>query len=504
MHFPEPKEEPLRARRAGSAWVVGAVALASVAAVACGSSTAPSPTATPVPALAPAPTADPAAAVGEKETARQEYAAAVRAISERSDARREEIFDPVNNAPPGPAGFLPVLAKALPLAIEGAQADIAALEVLAVPEDYSADQARVLSYLGDQIALWRRELDAAEARDELIFREASVESDTLLRNFMSDLSPSFREFFLVSEEARRLGELFGGLTDAESAYLDTLNTGFEEFWKRNAVFGQTMSRQFADARAMLEALRGAGAGTAFEAVQQVIAPAEPPPRFQADHELLLRFLDGVVRLDREVGKAVEDVDPVHFMVSNFEFGTVETSVRAALDLSAQVRNIAMPQLAFSFKAPGPDVIDGGYREAVHMTLRELRVRFPRTGPDYLGFNLLPEDGYQVVSLVAPSFIAVIEDARAKVVALTPPDELREDHDRLARYFDETLAAQRAVVDTAMAEDLSGLRDGIDRTRNVFCETARGFSDAMKPVVFVQFGGPPPDPNLTRDCGPVGR
>jgi hypothetical protein len=437
------------------------------------------------------------------ETARQEYAAAVRAISERSDSRREEIFDPVNNAPPGPAGFLPVLAEALPRAIEGAQADIAALEVLPVPEDYSADQARVLSYLGDQIALWRRELDAALARDELKLREASVESDTLVRNFMSGLSPSFRDFFLVSEEARELGELFGGLTDAESAYLDTLNTGFEEFRKRNAVFGQTLSRQFADARAMLEALRGAGAGTAFEAVQQVIAPAEPPPRFQADHELLLRYLDGVVRLDREVGKAVEAGDPVHFMVSNFEMITVETSVRAALELSPQVRNIALPQIAFSLNAPGPDVIDGGYREAVYMVLRELRVRFPRTGPDYLGFNLLPDDGYQVVSRAAPGFIAAVEDTRARVVALTPPDELREDHDRLARYFDETLAAQRAVVDAATAEDLSGLRDGIDRTRTVFCETARGFSDAMKPVVFAQFGGPPPDPDLTRDCGPAG-
>ena len=230
-------------RRTRSAWVVGAIALASVAAVACSSPTEPSPTATPVPSSATepvaAPTSDPAAAVGnEIESATQVYPAAVRALSERSDARREEIFNPVENAPPGPAGFLPVLAAALPLAIEGAQADIAALEVLAVPEEYSADQTRVLSYLEDQIALWRRELDAVEARDELTLRETSIESETLVRNFISDLSPPFREFFLVSEEARQLGELFGGLDDAESAYLDTLNAGFEEFRKRNAVFGR--------------------------------------------------------------------------------------------------------------------------------------------------------------------------------------------------------------------------------------------------------------------------
>lgn len=207
-------------------------------------------------------------------------------------------------------------------------------------------------------------------------------------------------------------------------------------------------------------------------------------------------------LDREIGKAIEDGDPVQFVVSNFRLATVESTVRAALELSPQVRNVALPQAGFSSREPGPDVIDGGYREAVYTMLLEFRVRFLRTGPDYLAFNLLPDDGYQVVSRSAPGFIATVEDAQTRVTALTPPEELRGDHDRLVRYFDETLAAQRSVVVAATAEDLNGLRDGIARTLDVFCETARGFSDAMKPVVFAQFGGPPPDPDMTRECGPV--
>jgi hypothetical protein len=36
---------------------------------------------------------------------------------------------------------------------------------------------------------------------------------------------------------------------------------------------------------------------------------------------------------------------------------------------------------------------------------------------------------------------------------------------------------------------------------VFCETAIGISDEMKPVVSVQFGGPPDDPGLSDICGP---
>ena len=66
--------------RTGLAWVAGAFAVTLVAAVACGSSTAPSPAATPVPSVAPEPIAAPsadAAAAAEDEvgTARQEYAA---------------------------------------------------------------------------------------------------------------------------------------------------------------------------------------------------------------------------------------------------------------------------------------------------------------------------------------------------------------------------------------------------------------------------------------------
>jgi hypothetical protein len=479
-----------------------------VAAAAWGSSTAPSPTVTPVPSLAPEPaaatTAVPAAAAVEDASgaARREYVAAIRAIREVSDARSKEIFDPVNNAAPGPAGFMSALTAALPLAIEGGLAEIAALEALAVPEAYLTDQQRVLSFLREQISLARRQLDAAEARDELSFGAMAVESNTLSRNFAKDLSPSFREFFFVAEQGRDEAERFGDLTPGEAAYLDTVSAGFEEFRKRNAVFGQTLSRQFSDARAMLEALRGAGAGSAFEAVQDVIAPVQPPERFLTDHELLIQYLDNAVRLDREIGKAIEEGDPVAFMVSNFGLMTVETSVRAALELSPQVLDIAQPQNAFSLNTPGPAASDGGYRDAVYRLLRELRVRFPRVGPDYLLFNLIPEDAYQVISQVAPGFISTLEDAQERFAELTPPDDLRADHDRLARYFEATVAAQRAVVDAAAAEEVTGVRDGIARTRSAFCDTARGLSDAMKPVVFVHFGGPPPDPDLMRECGPV--
>ena len=86
------------------------------------------------------------------------------------------------------------------------------------------------------------------------------------------------------------------------------------------------------------------------------------------------------------------------------------------------------------------------------------------------------------------------------MALSPSSELRDEHDRLIRYFDATLAAQRQIADAAAAQDRAGIQDGQGKTRRAFCETARSLSDSMQPVVFVQFGGPPQDRDLFGECG----
>lgn len=448
-------------------------------------------TATPVPAAAEAP-----------KTATENYAAAVRAIREQSNAREEELLGPVRNAPPNMRELLTALAKAIPPAIEGVRSEIASLEALSPPEQYETDHENLITFLRDQTDLRRRLLEASIAGEELRAQELFVQLSTLERNLASGLSEPFRELVFVSEAAREAGEVFGGMSAAESAYLDTITAGFQEFAKRAAVFGQRLQRQFSDARAVLEALQGAGAGTAFEAVQTVIKAAQPPPRFESDHKLLLESLEESVRLDREIGKAIEDLDPVHFVVSNFELGNSEPFVRAKLGVSQQVREIAFPQDAYAFRPPGPDVLDGGYRERLYTIVREFSARFGRTGPDYLLFNLGPDDAFEVVSRASPRFTAAVENAMGKVTALTPPDELRVDHNRLVAYFKDTLAAQRQIARAAAAAERDGIRDGIARTREVFCKTARGFSDAMKPVVFVNFGGPPPDRDLTRECGPL--
>lgn len=489
----------MRRSRIRSAWITAVFAATIVVSIACGSSDSPIPV--PTSALTLEPTATPAAVVETQAPSREEYTAAVRALSERSDARGEEIFEPLERAA-SPVELLRAMSVALPQVIAAVQEDITAFEALDAPDDYGADHARVLAYLRDQLVLLGRQLETVRAEDELRFRELSVEEGTLQRNLVSDLSEPFREFFLVSEAAREAGEVFGGLSDEESAYLDILTLGFEEFGKRVAVFGQALSRQYTDERAMLKALSDAGAGTAFEAVHVVIEPVTPPPRFEAAHELLLEYLEGVVRIDREIGLAARDGDAVQFILSNFELASTETSVRAVLGLPPQIRDIAFGFNAFAYRQPETAVLDGDYRETLYTSLREFRARFPQPGPDYLAFNIRATHLAEIVSRTSPGFIAVLEKTRDEVAALSPPDELRDDHQRLIEYFDDTLAAQRAISTAAAAEDLAGVRAGIDLTLESFCETAKDLSDAIKPVVSVQFGGPPGIP-LPPACGPPG-
>ncbi len=440
-----------------------------------------------------------AVACGSSDTlSNDEYATEIGALAERTDAREQEIGKIFESIAPSPVEILAALSEALPRHIEGVQADIAALEAVEAPDDYSADHQRVLKYLREDLVLSGRALEAVNADDFLRQQQLENDSETLQRNLLADLSESFRSFFLVSEEQQIAGEVFGGLTDEESAYLDVLNEGWQEFARRNAVFAQAVNQQFADERAMLKALADAGAGTAFEAVRTIVEKAVPPARFEAGHALLMNHLNELVRIDRIIGQAARDGDAVRFLVSNFELAGNEASVQALLGVPVQIVEIVFGGQAFAFAAPDPAVLDGGYREQLYNLLREFSARFPRTGPTYTAANLTPTNLDTLVSQVGPGFISTIENARTALANLTPPPEFSSDHDLILQYFDDVLASQNGIAIAAAAGDRNGVELAADGTRSALCDTRDQLSDEIEPVVFVQFGARPlppgqPDP-----------
>ena len=436
-----------------------------------------------------------AVACGSDEPDADEYLASLHTLAEQSDQRDEEIFAPITETSPASLEFLGLLADVLPLAIEATRSDIANLGSLDVPDDYAEDHATFLTFLNASADIQQRQLDAAAARDDLTSRDLGVEVASLQRNLLAGISQTFRDAILVSEDAISAGAVFGDLADDESAYLNTVERAYEEFRSRNAVFGETLRQQFSDSRALLQALQGAGAGTAFETVQAMLLPVEPPERFAADHQLLLTYLAEAVRLDREIGKAIDEVDPVHFVVSNLELGSNDASVNAILGLSPPVREIAFPGAAFV----NPTVSDDAYLGPANQALKRFSAEFGRLGPNYLAFNIGREYAFEVIARSGPGYLETVQSTLATMQSLTPPAEFTPDHALILEYFDDLIEAQTTVLDSAAGGDMLGVNGGILETQTAFCDAVTRISAELKAAGLVLFQGPPDDPELKRTC-----
>jgi hypothetical protein len=438
-------------------------------------------------------------ACGSDEPDTDSYLATLRGLAEQADQRDAEIFGAIESARPTALEFLGLLAEALPESIEVLGEQMSGMESLDVPGEYKNDHETLLAFLTAGIDLQQQQLTAAEARDDLASRKLQVEFGSLQRNLLADLSETFRDTVLVSEESIAAGDIFGGLDESEVAYLQTVERAFEEFWSRNAVFSQTLSQQFSDSRALLEALQDAGAGTAFEAVQNVLLPVEPPPRFAIDHAMLLRFLVAAVELDRKIGKAIDEVDPVQFVISNLQLANGDSTVRHMAALSEAVRAIAFPGSGSASAAPGPDVLADSYRSPLHFELKDFRSRFGQTGPDYLAFNIGAQDTFEVITYSARGYINTVESAIWRVRSMNPPADAAADHEIIVQYLVSTLQAHESILESAEAEDILGVNGGMLATRTAFCNAATGISDALKPAVSILFEGPPNDPDLESFC-----
>ncbi len=181
-----------------------------------------------------------------------------------------------------------VLAAELPAVIASLERSARELEQLVPPAQYAEDQARFVAIERERVAVWEAIVEAAEARDFTRAGELRASLDELSRAGAAALSPEFLELVFVSEEGVQFSQAFGDLEQEEIAYTDGLSTGMREFSSRVAVFGQRFSQQYANSEALLEALDGAGAGTAFEAARDVIVALEPPDSFRPLSTLRIR------------------------------------------------------------------------------------------------------------------------------------------------------------------------------------------------------------------------
>ena len=414
----------------------------------------------------------------------------MRAISERRLEETAESVEAITNAfeTLSPEGAVAVLAEQLPAVIAAVERANDEMNTLSPPQTYAADHDRLLEGWRDEVATLRRIIEAAEARDFLRVQALQEERLAISTNLTAALSAAFREFAFTSEDAEFQSATFGGLQEEETEYVNALRAGMGEFGRRVQVFAQRLNQQFNSTASFFDALQGAGAGTAFEAAQTVIEQIDAPPGYEDDHQRVLRYLDEAVRLDREVGRSIEERDIVLFAVSNIGLGRnggltaldVAPSVCAVLGSPARLCRV-------------PDELPGGeYGALLYPAMREFSARFGTDGQLQAQLNLLSfisdDELFGLVAAAVPDLKAIVMDVRETVSALEPASGMEADHERLLQFFEQTLDTLRAIEDAATASDRAAVLSGSQELGGLRLETASDLSEAIEPIVAVHFRG----------------
>ena len=279
----------------------------------------------------------------------------------------------------------------------------------------------------------------------------------------------------------------GTLSAEEEEYFEEVQAAqaltdskFENF---NAIFGQAWPlRSF-----LIDALLEAGVGTAFTGTLEALEELTPPERFRADHERMVEVTRESVRVDGEIAQAVKDDDMARFVLLNGELGQVNFA--GAPGFSAAFCENAFPDAGLC--GPAGPVSNGEYGASVNEALRRFEPGF-RTGTGVFAFpfTLRPEELATVLATQAPILGEQLREVRAQVESLTPPVELRADHDRLVAYYDGFIDRLNKLTAAVEAGDVETAQRQFFGFQGQFCETRQSFSFQFKELVGLHFQADP--------------
>ena len=239
-------------------------------------------------------------------------------------------------------------------------------------------------------------------------------------------------------------------------------------------FGTIFSQAYATRQRLILALLTAGVGTAFSETAAALQDIDPPDQFAAEHQALLEGYLELLRLDGEARLAVEDGDLAGFVLINGRLGEVFGTFVASMPAAFCNSLYSGSELCASMEPP-PGGVYGGQLDTV---LRMFDIK--RSGIEgALGFplSLSPEETAVVFDEVAPRAVVLGDETRALLDALTPPAELRADHDLLIEYFDGLLDANKEFAAAAAAGDLDAAGMVLPRIGEIGCETQESFFKA---------------------------
>ena len=257
-------------------------------------------------------------------------------------------------------------------------------------------------------------------------------------------------------------------------------------------FGAIFGRAWPLRSLLIDALLEAGVGTAFTGTLEALAGLSPPERFRADHERMVDVTRELVRLDGEAAQAVKDDDLARFVLVNGELGQVSSSVLPGFSATFCENAFATDDERAALCGPAGPLPGGDYGARLNEALRRFEPGF-RSAGGVFGFplSLRPEELAAVLATQGSTFGEQLREVRAQVESLTPPEELRADHDRLVAYYDGFIDRVNKLIAATEAGDVGTAQNQYFGFQAQFCETRGSFSSSQfKALVGLHFQADP--------------
>ena len=278
------------------------------------------------------------------------------------------------------------------------------------------------------------------------------------------------------------------LTAEEADYIEQVRAGWNEFHSKAGGFREAFGQAYETKSRLFEALRDAGAGSAFEGALRAVEKINPPQRFQGDHQLMLLAMAKMVGYDHDVGRAVDNQDLPAFAVANARMG--ETGGLMALQLSANLCPATdAPDQTFSFCSSNELLPGGQYGIQLNSAISRFTVGLgARFGIFPAGFT--PEDELATLAVFQSELIDLYLQTLDEVKGLQPSSDLTTDHLRLIQYLEQQLANSREGNLAVQVQDLDKFRGLEGRARGLYCDARQDISPDMMQIVKVHFGDQP--------------
>jgi len=275
------------------------------------------------------------------------------------------------------------------------------------------------------------------------------------------------------------------LTAEEADYIEQVRAGWNEFHSKAGGFREAFGQVYALQSRLFEALRDAGAGSAFEGALRAVEQIDPPQRFEGDHQLMLQAMVKMVGYDHDVGRAVENQDLPAFAVANGRMA--ETGGLMVLQLPAVLCSATnAPDAPFSFCTSNELLPGGQYGIQLNSAIARFSVGFVSR------FSFFPtaftsEDTLATLAVFQPELIDLYLQTLNEVKEIQPPPDLRTDHLRLVQYLEEQLENNRERNSAVQIQDLDKYREVGGRAIELYCDVRQDISPDMMQIVLVHFG-----------------